>query len=392
MKARALVRLAVMLAFATSIVLILFSVLATHKAAQSSADRPASLPVAAAPDPDAFARAIGPRAWSFPADHGAHSAFQTEWWYYTGDLSTQDGRRFGYQLTVFRRALTPEAQVSGSEWRATQAYMAHFTVTDIAGGVFYQAQRFSRGAVGLAGATTEPRYHVWLDDWSVDACDDQAATLTLAAASPEVAVDFVLEQAKPPALQGDHGLSPKSDEPGSASYYYSLTRLLTRGTIRLNGEVFAVTGASWMDHEFGTSALGPDAQGWDWFGLQLDDNRELMLGQIRRIDGGIESAFGGLLVEADGTARTLRASEFTITPTAQWTSPHTGATYPAAWTVVVTPEGGETLTLQVEPLLADQELREGIVYWEGAVRISGDATGYGYAELTGYHGTMRDRF
>lgn len=390
--ARTVIRLAVMLIFVASVALVLSSVLAAHGPAQPPADQPASLPVAAAPDPDAFARASGPRAWSFPADHGAHPAFQTEWWYYTGNLATRDGRRFGYQFTVFRRALTPEAQVSGSEWRTTQAYMAHFTVTDVAGGVFYQAQRFSRGAAGLAGATADPRYRVWLDDWAVEARDDAAEAVTLAAASSEAAVDFVLEQAKPPALQGDHGLSPKSGEPGNASYYYSLTRLLTSGTIRLGGETFVVTGASWMDHEFGTSALGPDAQGWDWFGLQLDDGRELMLGQIRRVDGGIEPAFGGLLVEADGTARTLRASEFTIMPTAQWTSPHTGATYPAAWTVVVTPERGETLTLQVEPLLADQELREGIVYWEGAVRISGDATGYGYAELTGYHGAMRGRF
>ncbi|MEL7673892.1 MAG: lipocalin family protein, partial [Chloroflexota bacterium] len=180
--------------------------------------------------------------------------------------------------------------------------------------------------------------------------------------------------------------------PGNASYYYSLTRLLTSGTIRIGAEMFAVTGASWMDHEFSTSALGPDAQGWDWFGLQLGDNRELMLGQIRLVDGEIEPAFGGLLVEADGAARYLSASAFGIEATRWWTSPHTGATYPAAWTIAVMLDEGKSLTLEVEPLLADQELREGIVYWEGAVRISGDATGYGYAELTGYHGTMRNRF
>lgn len=390
--ARTAIRVAVMLAFAASVALIVSSTLVTRKVTKSPAANPAALPVGAAPGLESFARAMEPRAWSFPADHGAHPAFQTEWWYYTGNLATQSGRRFGYQFTVFRRALTPENGEPGSEWRPTQAYMAHFTVTDVEGGAFYQAQRFSRGAAGLAGAEGEPRYRVWLDDWSVEARDDEAATLILSAASPEIAVDFKLESAKPPALQGNHGLSPKSDEPGNASYYYSLTRLLTSGVIRVGAEKFTVTGTSWMDHEFSTSALGPNAQGWDWFGLQLDDDRELMLGQIRLVGGGIEPAFGGLLVEADGTARILPASLFDIKATRWWTSPHTGATYPAAWTIGVTPGGGETLTLHVEPLLADQELREGIVYWEGAVRISGSATGYGYAELTGYHGTMRSRF
>lgn len=390
--ARTVIRLALVGVFVASVALIVSSVLATRETAKSPAGQTVALPVVAAPGVESFARAIEPRAWSFPADHGAHPEFQTEWWYYTGNLATEDGRRFGYQFTVFRRALTPEAGESGSEWRSTQAYMAHFTVTDVEGAAFYQAQRFSRGAAGLAGAAAEPRYRVWLDDWAVEASDDAATSLRLAAASPEVAVDLTLEQAKPPALQGDHGLSPKSGVPGNASYYYSLTRLLTSGTIRIGAEMFAVTGASWMDHEFSTSALGPDAQGWDWFGLQLGDNRELMLGQIRLVDGEIEPAFGGLLVEADGAARYLSASAFGIEATRWWTSPHTGATYPAAWTIAVMLDEGKSLTLEVEPLLADQELREGIVYWEGAVWISGDATGYGYAELTGYHGTMRNRF
>ena len=389
---RAVMRWGVAAAFAASVALIVTSVGASRGASDAPADRSAALPVVAAPDLDAFARAVEPREWSFPADHGAHPAFQTEWWYYTGNLATAEGRRFGYQFTVFRRALSPEEARSDSEWRANQAYMAHFTVTDVSGGQFYQAQRFSRGAAGLARAVSEPRYRVWLDDWAVEARDDEALFTTLSAQSPEVAIDLALEQVKPPALHGDGGLSAKSAQPGNASYYYSLSRLETSGTIRLGGADYHVEGASWMDHEFSTSALGPDAQGWDWFGLHLDDGRELMLGQIRLQDGGTEPTFGGLLIEPDGSTRYLPASAFEIVAMEWWTSPHSGATYPAGWTIHVGLDGSAPLRLELAPLLADQELREGIVYWEGAVRVSGDATGYGYAELTGYYETMRNRF
>lgn len=350
------------------------------------------LPIAAG-DLSGFRRAVEPYDWRFPDDHGPHPEFQTEWWYYTGNLATSTGRHFGYQFTVFRRAATPEPLASDSEWRTNQLYMAHFTITDVEDGRFYQAQRFSRGAAGLAGATVDPRYRVWLEDWEVTALDDQARRTAITAASSEAQIRLELEQLKPPALQGDRGLSPKSDAAGNASYYYSLSRLATQGTLTIHGETFTVSGASWMDHEFSTSALSAGAQGWDWFGLQLDDQRELMVGQIRLADGGIEPAFGGLLIEPDGSTRPLASSDFSIEPTGTWTSPHTGATYPAGWTITVDTGAESQLMLVVTPLVPDQELIEGaIVYWEGAVRITGDATGYGYAELTGYESAMRQRF
>jgi len=294
---------------------------------------------------------------------------------------------------VFRRAATPEPPASDSEWRTNQLYMAHFTITDVEDGRFYQAQRFSRGAAGLAGATVNPHYRVWLEDWEVTALDDQALRTVIAAASSETQIRLELEQLKPPALQGDRGLSPKSDAAGNASYYYSLSRLATQGTLIIRDETFTVSGTSWMDHEFSTSALPAGAQGWDWFGLQLDDQRELMVGQIRLVDGGIEPVFGGLLIEPDGSTHPLASSDFSIEPTGTWTSPHTGATYPAGWTIAVDTGAESPLMLVVTPLVPDQELIEGaIVYWEGAVRITGDASGYGYAELTGYESAMRQRF
>ena len=146
-----------------------------------------------------------------------------------------------------------------------------------------------------------------------------------------------------------------------------------------------------MDHEFSTSALGDDAQGWDWFGLIFDDGSELMAGQIRLVDGGIEPNFGGLVIDPDGDTRKLGADELSIQSSATWRSPHSQGEYPARWTISV--RGVDGFTIEVEPLLADQELHgSGIVYWEGAVRVSGDKTGYGYAELTGYVSSMQNRF
>lgn len=342
-------------------------------------------------DTSGFARAIEPWDWQFPRDHGAHPAFQTEWWYYTGNLADATGRRFGFQFTIFRRALSAAPASSTSEFRGNHIYFAHFTVSDIAGGAFHHDARYARGAAALAGAANQPRFHVWLEDWSVHAENDEATAMRIQAASDDFAIDLALRQVKAPALQGDNGLSPKSAEVGNASYYYSLSRLETRGQITLSEQRFAVSGHSWMDHEFSTSALGDDAQGWDWFGLIFDDGSELMVGQIRLSGGGLETAFGGLLIYADGSTRKLEVSEISIRAQDTWRSPHSHVEYPAGWDIAVSGDDGFRIT--VAPLLADQELHgAGIVYWEGAVGISGDKSGYGYAELTGYAESMQNRF
>ncbi len=347
--------------------------------------------LAAPADISGFARAIDPWDWQFPRDHGAHRSFQTEWWYYTGNLATAKGRRFGFQFTIFRRALSPTATRTASEFRAKDIYMAHFTLSDIGSGDFYHDVRYARGGAGLAGATAEPSYRVWLEDWQVQAQDDAATHTRISAASADFAIDLQLRQVKPPALQGDRGLSPKSAQIGNASYYYSLSRLLTSGRISIGAEVFNVEGNTWMDHEFSTSALGENARGWDWFGLIFDDDSELMAGQIRLNDGGIEPAFGGLLIQPDGSTRQLSAEEIHIAVDDAWRSPHSDADYPAGWDITISGPGGFRVT--VTPLMADQELHGGgIIYWEGAVSVGGDKSGYGYAELTGYATTMQNRF
>lgn len=346
-------------------------------------------------DLDAYRRAIGPYEWSFPEDFGAHPEYLTEWWYYTGNVATEDGRRFGYQFTIFRRALTPPSEneiASNSEFRTNQAYLAHFTISDIAEERFFHEERFSRGGAGLAGATVDPRYRVWLEDWEILALDDEADEVRIQAEAVDFSLDVTLVARKPLTLQGANGLSPKSDEVGNASYYYSITRNATEGTIRIGDERFAVSGYSWKDHEFSTSALGANAQGWDWFGLIFDDNTEMMIGQIRLTDGGRETAFGGSITYADGTSEYLPSDAFTITPTDTWRSPRTDGVYPIAWDFVVQTGRGE-LRFSAEALMDDQELSDtDPIYWEGAVRVTGDKTGYGYAELTGYVESMQNRF
>ncbi len=361
--------------------------------ASSSDEVRASTILMSSADTSGFARAFDARDWQFPRDFGPHPDYQTEWWYYTGNVATEDDRRFGFQFTIFRRGIAPGEAADGSEWRTDQLYMAHFTVSDVADDQFFHEERFSRGSAGLAGATVDPAYRVWLEKWEVRALDADATQTQITADTDVYGINLILDQVKPVALQGDSGLSQKSDAPGNASYYYSLSRLATQGQIRIGDRTFSVTGYTWKDHEFGTSALGADALGWDWFGLQLDDDRELMVGQIRLVDGERDPYFGGLLVNPDGTTEYLDAESFTIESTDTWTSPHTGAVYPSGWTIRVNPSGSAPFSLMLTPQILDQELHGGgIAYWEGSVRISGDLTGYGYAELTGYVDAMTGRF
>ena len=335
-----------------------------------------------------FARARAPRALSFPDDHGPHPAFRTEWWYYTGNLATATGRHVGFQLTFFRTALAPPDHVAagrGSAWAASQVYLAHFALTDTAGGRFHATSRLSREALGLAGARAQP-FHVWVEDWSARSETAGEFPVRLAAADGPVAIDLLLERGKPVVLQGDRGLSAKGPEPGNASYYYSFTRMPATGTVRIGDEVLAVSGLAWMDREWSTSALGRDLAGWDWFALQLDDGRDLMVFRLRRRDGSPDPQSAGTLVAANGDTRPLAAGAATLEPVGHWTSPASGVRYPSGWRLGVP---AEDLSIEITPRLRDQELLVGPRYWEGAVRVQGSAagrpiTGQGYVELVGY--------
>ncbi|MFZ2171582.1 MAG: lipocalin-like domain-containing protein [Methylococcaceae bacterium] len=336
-------------------------------------------------DDKGFARAFKPRELSFPADHGAHNAYRTEWWYFTGNLKNSQGRKFGYELTFFRFALAAETPVSKSVWRNNQLYMAHLTLTDVKEDRFYTAERFSRAGNDLAGATNK-KYRVWLYDWSAITQGDSDFPLRLHANSDDFAIDLLLTSPKGYVLQGDQGLSQKSPEPGNASYYYSYTRLSTEGRISIADNQFPVIGDSWMDREWSTSALSDEQSGWDWFALQLSDNTELMFYQLRRKDGLPDSNSSGSVVLADNSKIPLKVKDVTIKILDKWKSPHSKITYPSRWYLTVP---GQKLEIDVIPLINDQELNVSYRYWEGAVSVNGKKngnpiSGQGYVELAGY--------
>ena len=333
-----------------------------------------------------FALATEPRGFEFPRDHSPHPEFRNEWWYMTGNLDGAQGRRFGFDLTIFRFALVPQIAASDSRWRTNQVYIAHFAVTDVDSKTFHVAERFSRGAVGLAGASANP-FRVWIDDWQIAATetDHGGERWQLSANDEDFALALNLIAMKEPVLNGIDGLSQKSAEVGNASYYYSITRWQSEGRMRLGDETFAVSGLSWLDREWSSSALAKDQQGWDWFALQLSDGSELMFYNLRKTDGTQDVHSSGTLISADGESRHLSHDDVSLSVSERWTSTK-GGTYPAAWNIRL-PDLG--MALDVAPVLDDQELFTTVRYWEGAVDVTGsrddvEVTGRGYVELTGY--------
>jgi predicted secreted hydrolase len=340
------------------------------------------------PNAAGYARAIEPWPFEFPRDHGPHPEFRTEWWYYTGNLDGPDGAEFGFQLTFFRSALTPEEAERDSTLASNQVYMAHFAISDGVAQEHYSVDRYSRAAAGLAGATGEPAFSVWLEDWSAREIEPDVVRLQAAAEvdGEPLALDLVLRETRDPVFHGFDGLHQKGPEAGNASYYYSLVGLDSSGSVTTPRGSFDVTGTSWMDHEFGTSALSDDAVGWDWFSLQLDNGAVVMLYDFRTRSGRPVEIIKATVAWPDGSQQRLGADDFSITPTRTWSSPRTAITYPVAWEVEI--PSLET-SLSVESLFDDQEMNVQFVYYEGAIHAEGTmlgepVSGRGYVELTGY--------
>ena len=336
---------------------------------------------------DDWSTAVGPRRFSFPRDHGAHDNYRIEWWYYTGNLETEENRRFGYQLTFFRTGLQMQPE-NPSRWAVRDLYTAHFAVSDIAGRKHSFSQRNNRAGVGQAGAETQ-RLEIWNNDWKVEL---QGHQHTLIARDKDYSIELTLIPSKPLVLHGQNGLSRKGAKEGNASYYYSFPRLSTSGTITIDGSRFEVSGDSWMDHEFSTSFLEEGQIGWDWFSIQLDNNTELMLYQMRLGDGSVNPCSSGTFVADDGQYTHLSAAQFHVRGGNTWRSSRTGADYPLYWSIEIPTLG---LVLDVEPAFEQQEMvtaaTTGISYWEGSISVRGRCrqdrvTGSGYLELTGYSG------
>ena len=340
---------------------------------------------------DQWAQAITPWQWSFPRDHGSHPEYRTEWWYFTGNLSDEAGKQYGYQLTFFRHGMRWKASDPANPWSLRDLFLAHFTITDVSRGRFSFAEKTSRTGPRLAGADGE-RMNIWLLDWSAEMKGD---VIELSARNSGMELKLQLSPAKPRILHGEKGLSRKGFRQGQSSYYYSYPSLKTSGRIKTPGSgTVQVSGVSWFDHEFGSNQLSPEQAGWDWFSLHLSDGRELMIYMLRNKDGSIEPASSGTLVEKDGSARHLNLPDIKVEVLDTWKSPRSKGTYSAEWRISIP---GAQVRLTVSPLLADQELVTGgstaITYWEGAVRGSGTSGGQnisvlGYVELTGYAGTL----
>ncbi|MGC1906808.1 MAG: lipocalin-like domain-containing protein [Candidatus Acidiferrum sp.] len=325
--------------------------------------------------------------YEFPRDHFDHPDFQTEWWYYTGNVKAADGHRFGFELTFFRQGVNRDAAKTAS-WDVRDLYLAHLALSDLDAKQFYHAERTNRAGPGIAGISAKEE-RIWNGNWQVawnrDAQDVQAV-------DARFELKLALHSEKAPVINGENGVSQKAQGPGKASHYISLTRLTSNGQIVLEGKRFEVSGLAWMDHEFFTHQLESDQVGWDWFSIQLVDNTELMLFRIRRKDGAVDPYSAGTYVDAHGASAHLRAYDFSLQPAgATWTSSATKANYPIEWKIAVPKLGIE---LVAKTSLPSQELTGGgskltPSYWEGAVTFEGSRSsvafrGVGYLEMTGY--------
>ena len=331
-----------------------------------------------------FSRAVAPRRFEFPRDHGPHEDFQTEWWYFSGHLSDHEDNPFGFQLTLFRFRNGAHLAASDSAWRTPTVLLGHFAITDAAGAEFHHHERMSRAVPGIAGLSSAP-FTVWIDDWSI-AHERDSGRWRLRARHGRNALALKLVPTRDVVLHGDGGLSQKGAGAGSASYYYSIPRLAASGTLTVAGRRVAVTGTAWLDREWSTSSLEAEQVGWDWFAFQLSDGSDIMFYRLRTRQGHTDPRSAGMLLTAAGDYLPLTAEQVDIEPLRFWHSPRTGARYPSRWRVAL-PE--QAIALTVTPLVEAQEWTHRFRYWEGAVEVDGAVgqqplTGLGFVELTGY--------
>jgi predicted secreted hydrolase len=316
----------------------------------------------------------------FPRDFYYKKDYRVQWWYFTGHLFDEKGREFGYELTFF--AVGVQKKEFKSKFGVNTLFISHFAVTDVDGKKYYFTDKADAGAFGFAGARDD-ELKVWVAHNSLDGTMDR---MHLRASDSALALDLILVAGKPLVLNGESGYSRKSEEsPLFASLYFSYTELRTTGTLTVGDRVFSVHGKSWFDREISTRGLSERLAGWDWFGIQLDDNREIMLSLLRKKDGSTDRHSSGTFVYENGERRHLTPADFSVTVLDYYRSKKTDAKYPSRWEIRVP---SEQLTLRVSSLLEDQEFpaarSTGNYYWEGTCSVEGTATGRAYVEMTGY--------
>ncbi|MGE4519258.1 MAG: lipocalin-like domain-containing protein [Desulfobacteraceae bacterium] len=338
-------------------------------------------------DTAGFLKAVDKIKFQFPRDHGIHEGFQTEWWYFTGNLKTDDNKKFGYQFTIFRSQLKPKQEKRNASFAANAVYMAHLALTDAENKKFYYFDKFSRENEKNTFVKLNP-FRAEIDGWKVFENDNdfqKLENLKIMAKEQNIELELDLKIVKPFVFQGDEGLSQKGKGTGNASYYYSATRISTKGTIKINKNEYIVSGNSWLDREWSTSALSENQEGWDWFSIQLDDFSEIMFYNLRLKSGQKDPLSKGVIVFENGNYKKLDADDFIIEIKDRWESPR-GGVYPSKWKVKIPKY---KIELELKPLIKDQELNFFIRYFEGAVSVEGlkngnKISGAGYVELTGY--------
>ena len=327
-----------------------------------------------------FAPVVPGLKLEFPADHGAHPGFRTEWWYATGWLTLPDGSPLGFQTTFFR-VRTGLGENNSSAFAPRQLVLAHAAIADPRLGRLRHDQRAARAGFGRAGFATE-RTEAWIGDWRFEQTDDDQYRAEIR--GDGFAYDLTLIPDGAPMLNGVAGFSAKASDPHHASYYYSRPHLQVSGSVTLDGQPQAVTGQAWLDHEWSSEYLPAGAQGWDWIGLNLDDGGALMAFRMRGKDA--QTIWSAATLRPDGgSAQALPPDAIAFQPLRQWRSARTGISYPVEWQLLI-----GTRIFMLQPLIDDQELDSrrstGAVYWEGAVRVAegGREIGRGYLEMTGY--------
>lgn len=323
----------------------------------------------------AFEPVVRGRALTFPADHGPHPRFRIEWWYVTANLQDENGTPYGVQWTLFRQAMTADADNEG--WASRQIWMGHAAATSASEHRF--SERLARGGIGQAGAEAEP-FHAWIDAWDMRGVGDFSAQaispLALTASANDFSFDLKLETPHSLVLQGESGYSQKSDN-GQASYYYSQPFFKARGELELMGRRIPVSGQAWMDREWSSQPLASDQKGWDWISLHLDSGAKLMLFRLRHASG--ENYVSGNWIDADGRTQILTFGAVVLTPVT-----HTsvaGRVLPIQWNIEIP---SRALKIQIAALNPQSWMGTSIPYWEGPIRIQGNQSGVGYLEMTGY--------
>ncbi len=306
-----------------------------------------------------------------PVQLPAHDAYlpgqEVQWWYWTGHLYTEEGRRFGFEVVffafdnyIFKDQLVQAAITDVQENSFNfDGYIRFYHPKRIKDRFELSSGRGNK--VTAVGENGSDKLHAEID-------------------KGKYILDIELESTKPVAMRYGGNAHPYSF--GGFTYYYSRTHMETKGTLTIDGKEHKVTGTTWFDRQYG-ELQDANFKGWQWFSIDLEDDRQYMIFDFLGENADVEKAGG--ITDAEGKTRDLYPDDFQVKVLGHWTSPYNGVKYPSGWEVTV---DGETLI--VEPLVKNQELNGKDdevwvgVYWEGACSVSGTTKGQAYVELNGF--------